>query len=576
MSVTRYSREVDLADLNNAHTFAVLAVPPGSRVLDLGAAEGSVARVLQARGCAVTAVERDPAGVQALAAHGIPFVQADLDTYDGADLPRPGFDVILLLDVLEHLVDPAALLARARSWLAPGGRLLISVPNVAHAAVRLSLLQGRFPRTETGLLDRTHLHFFDRSQLDHLLAGAGLHALDVLTIERTATETELPVVPEDLPEGVMEVIAADPLSRVYQFFLVAEPGAGSPPGGGLLQAAVSRLRSIEHAYRALEDHAIRTEMSVTTRLDDANRELRRVGDYVAHLETQVHDLGTRYEAQGRELGGQLQAQAREHDQRLADRERASREQLEAERIESGARLESQARDLETQFAERERELRDRLETRERELCARFEAQERDLRAQIEAKRLEAGARLELQARELSTQFDARERELHAHRERLEQEVEAARMALHTLETMREERRERMEAHLTDLIADRDMLHKQLSERMGELRQANETVAVLLRDISVQREFAASLAAQVPEIAARGGEARVLAELDEYRTVAPTPATAAALAGEAAEFRRLQQALAIRALARLDAIVRRTPRLRNALRSMARRLAGSGR
>ena len=42
MSVIRYSREVDLADLNNAHTFAVLAVPPGSRVLDLGAADGSV------------------------------------------------------------------------------------------------------------------------------------------------------------------------------------------------------------------------------------------------------------------------------------------------------------------------------------------------------------------------------------------------------------------------------------------------------------------------------------------------------------------------------------------------------
>src|SRR6187200_971118 len=97
MSVIRYSREIDLADLNNAHTFAVLAVPAGSRVLDLGAADGSVARVLQARGCAVTAVERDPGGVQALAARGIPLVQADLDSLDGVDLPGHAFDVILML-----------------------------------------------------------------------------------------------------------------------------------------------------------------------------------------------------------------------------------------------------------------------------------------------------------------------------------------------------------------------------------------------------------------------------------------------------------------------------------------------
>ena len=483
---------------------------------------------------------------------------------------------ILLLDVLEHLVDPAALLARVRSWLAPGGRLLISLPNVAHAAVRLSLLHGRFPRTDTGLLDRTHLHFFDRSQLDLLLTGAGLHALDVLTIEKMVTETELPVSSEDVPAGVIEMIAADPLSRVYQFFVVAVPGAGSPPGGGLLQAVVSRLRNVESTYRALEDHAIRTEVDGTARLDAATSELRRVGEYVVHLETQVRDLGTRFEAQGRELGAQLQAQALEHDVRLAGQERASREQLEALRLESGARLESQAHELGAQFDARERDLSARLETRERELGAQLETQERDLRTQLEALRLEASARLESQARELGEHFDVRERELRAQRERLEREVEAARDALHALENLREEGREQMAARLADLAADRDMLCRQLAERMAELRQAHETAVVLLRDVAVQREFAAALAAQVPEIAARGGEARVLFELDQYRVVAPTPASAAVLAGEAAEFRRLQQALAIRVLARLDGVARRTPRLRGALRAVARRLAGATR
>ena len=47
--------------------------------------------------------------------------------------------------------------------LAPGGYVVLSVPNVAHADVALALLDGRFRYTDTGLLDRTHLRFFTRS-----------------------------------------------------------------------------------------------------------------------------------------------------------------------------------------------------------------------------------------------------------------------------------------------------------------------------------------------------------------------------------------------------------------------------
>ena len=259
MSVTRYRREVRLDDLNNVHTFAVLAVPPGSRVLDLGAAEGSVARVLAARGCTVTAVERDPGGVRALRAAGLRTVQADLDRAADLDLPRAAFDTILLLDVLEHLVNPAALLSRVREWLAPSGQVLISVPHVAHAAVRLALMQGRFPRTDIGLLDRTHLHFFDRAQLDALLAGAGLSPIDILTVELDVHQTELAIDPAAFSPEVVAAATTDATSRIYQYFIIARPGVAALAGGGLLQRLQDRLRSVEANGRVVEAHAREVE-----------------------------------------------------------------------------------------------------------------------------------------------------------------------------------------------------------------------------------------------------------------------------------------------------------------------------
>ena len=54
---------------------------------------------------------------------------------------------------LEHLPDPAAVLARLRTRLTPGGHLVLSIPNVANWAMRLGLLAGHFDYTNRGILD---------------------------------------------------------------------------------------------------------------------------------------------------------------------------------------------------------------------------------------------------------------------------------------------------------------------------------------------------------------------------------------------------------------------------------------
>ncbi|MCS6785605.1 MAG: class I SAM-dependent methyltransferase [Thiobacillaceae bacterium] len=84
------------------------------------------------------------------------------------------YDLIILADVLEHLVDPWWALRELHRRLKPGARLLVSVPNVRHKGVLFPLLlQGRFEYTEAGILDRTHLHLFTRSSLRKLIADTG-------------------------------------------------------------------------------------------------------------------------------------------------------------------------------------------------------------------------------------------------------------------------------------------------------------------------------------------------------------------------------------------------------------------
>lgn len=95
-------------------------------------------------------------------------IMKDLDVYD----------LILCLDVLEHLTDPLGVLRGLCARLAPGsGQVIVSLPNVAHLSVSLPLLFGRrFTYQEAGILDRTHLRFFTETSVLELLNGAGLIA----------------------------------------------------------------------------------------------------------------------------------------------------------------------------------------------------------------------------------------------------------------------------------------------------------------------------------------------------------------------------------------------------------------
>jgi methionine biosynthesis protein MetW len=174
--VTVYSELVARHGLAPSHALLLEAVPAGSRVLDVGCAEGYLARVLSAEhGCTVVGLEFDAQAAQAARAACERVVAGDVeDPTVRAQIDGP-FDRILFGDVLEHLRDPAAVLRWAAGLLSePGGRAVVSLPNIAHWTARREIVRGRFPQADHGLFDRTHLRFFTRATAHELVASAGL------------------------------------------------------------------------------------------------------------------------------------------------------------------------------------------------------------------------------------------------------------------------------------------------------------------------------------------------------------------------------------------------------------------
>jgi 2-polyprenyl-3-methyl-5-hydroxy-6-metoxy-1,4-benzoquinol methylase len=147
-------------------------VPEGADVLDIGCWSGSAGRFLiKHRNATVDGIEPDERMASLARADYRDVFVGPLEQF--LIERRCRYDCLLFLDVLEHLVDPSELLRRSKQLVYPGGRALVSIPNVAYWSVRKELLLGRWQYQDNGLLDRTHLRFFTRDSAAELLRDAG-------------------------------------------------------------------------------------------------------------------------------------------------------------------------------------------------------------------------------------------------------------------------------------------------------------------------------------------------------------------------------------------------------------------
>ena len=177
-------REARAFAYENSRPEVTALVPAGARrILDLGCASGALGAALKARqDCQVVGIESDPDYARDAEDRLDRVICADLNSFD-EDLGR--FDCLVAADVLEHLVDPWAVLARWTAALEPGCRAVISLPNARHWEVFRELaLRGTFPRRAAGIFDATHLRWFTLADVYGLCTAAGLELEHVERVPR--------------------------------------------------------------------------------------------------------------------------------------------------------------------------------------------------------------------------------------------------------------------------------------------------------------------------------------------------------------------------------------------------------
>lgn len=175
----------------NINTLSLNLVLPGKYVLDLGCADGRLGAEIRKMQCKVVGVEIDSELAKIARKKLNKTIHGNIDNPKVfSRITKLGlYDIIFASAILEHLINPENIVLKLSKLLKKDGYMIIILPNIAHWTARLSVMLGKFDYQDSGIFDRTHLHFYTIKTAVEFLKKSNL-TIEVYDYELT----EFPIV----------------------------------------------------------------------------------------------------------------------------------------------------------------------------------------------------------------------------------------------------------------------------------------------------------------------------------------------------------------------------------------------
>lgn len=281
-------------DENSSWVKTFKLIPDKSLVIDVGCSSGNFGEHLsKAKGCTVDGIEIADDDIKRAKKKLRHVYKLDIER-DDIDITTK-YDVMFLGDVIEHLARPVDTLARLRSLLKPNGVLVFSLPNITHMSVRLMLLKGKIEYGRTGLLDETHLHFYNSEEIHRVLAAAGY---EVVNFDYTVNDVPYELAEREFtklglkPQNKFKQLLSSTNAAAYQFVGLAKTSnvkkqqlpKSSP--SNLVDSYIKELKRdydkvIFDLQKHVKDISADRDRIILDR-DRINRELNELREYMSH------------------------------------------------------------------------------------------------------------------------------------------------------------------------------------------------------------------------------------------------------------------------------------------------------
>lgn len=227
--MSKYDFALDMVT-DNSNSVILRNIKSNSKILELGCAHGRMTRYMkEVLNCTIDTVEVDEeAGTIAANWARQSFAANVEDPTIWDELNEIGcndYDYIIFADVLEHLHHPVEVLSKSKKLLKKadvnkcGGSIWISIPNTAHNAIIIDLMNNKFIYREVGLLDNTHIKLFTIHSILEMIEKAGLSLITRLDLTNPVGHTEFNNSYNDVPSEVANFLKKRELGEIYQFVM---------------------------------------------------------------------------------------------------------------------------------------------------------------------------------------------------------------------------------------------------------------------------------------------------------------------------------------------------------------------